>query len=252
MSSVLQIKNAFLETLGITQNFFAQACNKQISTLPEKLHRSIDHTLLKDSATEDDVLQAIEIAKTYHCYSVCLHTKWMGLARRKLQGSDVIPICVIDFPLGQAPIEEKIQQAQKACQDGAQEIDMVLNHKLFFGQKYQTLLDEIASIKNICKPGLLKVIVESSQLSREELVQASILCVLGGADYVKTSTGTSHRGASVEDIITIAEVVGASFGIKASGGIATLESAQSMIQAGATRIGCSQTAKIVGHHDSKL
>lgn len=206
----------------------------------------IDHTLLKPDATEDAIRRCCEEALEYKFCTVCVEAKWLPLARKILDGSSVKPIAVIDFPLGQAPTQEKVRQAEAAVALGAREIDMVLNRQLLAARDHAACLEDIRQVvQRVGNAIPVKVILETSELSREEIAAACVLAKLAGASFVKTSTGFSKAGAKVEDVALMRDFVGASLGVKASGGVRDRATCLQMIAAGATRIGASASVAIV-------
>ena len=207
----------------------------------------IDHTLLKPTATVEQIKQLCAEAKEYHFASVCINPGYVKLCSELLQGSTVKVCTVIGFPLGATSTEVKAFEAQKSIENGATEIDMVIN----IGALKARELDVVAhDIREVVLTGhaagaLVKVILETSLLNDEEKVLACLLCKEAGADFVKTSTGFSSGGATAEDIALMRKTVGPDIGVKASGGIRTREDVDKMVQAGATRIGASAGVRIV-------
>jgi deoxyribose-phosphate aldolase len=207
----------------------------------------IDHTLLKPEATRDEIRKLCEEALKYGFASVCVNPWNVPQAAELLRGSIVKVCTVVGFPLGATLPEVKAFEAQEALKRGAQEIDMVIN----IGALKSGLLDAAAEdIRGVVETahrggGICKVILETALLTREEKVQASLAAKNAGADFVKTSTGFSSAGATPEDVRLIRETVGVGPGIKAAGGVRTLEDLMKMVEAGATRIGASAGVKIV-------
>ncbi len=212
-----------------------------------EIARLIDHTLLKPEASRDDIRKLCEEALTYGFVSVCVNPWNVAQAAELLQGSAVKVCAVVGFPLGATLPEVKAFETREALQRGAQEIDMVIN----IGALKSGLLEAVAGdIRGVVETahrggGICKVILETALLAREEKVQASLAAKNAGADFVKTSTGFSSGGATPEDVRLIRETVGARTGIKAAGGVRTLEDLLKMVEAGATRIGASAGVKIV-------
>ena len=207
----------------------------------------IDHTLLKPDATADQIAQLCYEARKYHFASVCVNPTHVKLCAELLQGTEVEVCTVIGFPLGASSPDVKAFEAQTAINDGATEIDMVLN---IGALKAGDLTLVARDINEVVKVGhqagaIVKVIIETALLSEEEKVTACLLSKEAGADFVKTSTGFSGGGATVEDINLMRRVVGPEMGVKASGGVSDFEDAQHMVEAGATRIGASAGVKIV-------
>ena len=207
----------------------------------------IDHTLLKPEATQDQITQLCKEAREYGFAAVCVNPANVKLAAKLLKGSPVAICIVVGFPLGATLPEVKAYEAQQVLNHGATEIDMVINIGALKSEDYELVEQDIAAVTRICHDNgaICKVIIEAALLTEEEEVTACQLAKKAGADYVKTSTGFGPGGATVEDVALMRRVVGPSMGIKAAGGIRTLETAQEMIKAGATRIGTSSGVKIV-------
>lgn len=212
-----------------------------------ELNRMIDHTLLKPEATKEDILRIVDEAKQYHFYSVCINPTWVSLANEKLKGQPTAVCTVIGFPLGANVTETKAFEAQKAIDDGADEVDMVLNvGKLKTGADEEVQAD-IAAVVAVAKDrALVKVIIETCLLTKDEIVRACQLAKAAGADFVKTSTGFSTGGAKATDVKLMRQTVGPEMGVKASGGIHSESEALAMIEAGASRLGTSASIAIVG------
>jgi deoxyribose-phosphate aldolase len=207
----------------------------------------IDHTLLKPDVTPDQIAQLCYEARKYAFASVCVNPTHVRLCADLLRGSDVKVCTVVGFPLGATPSEVKVFETQKALEDGATEIDMVINIGALKSRDYELAARDIRGVVTAAhqKGALVKVIIETSLLTREEKIAACLLAKEAGANFVKTSTGFSGGGATVEDVALMREVVGPGIGVKASGGIHTYEEARSMVSAGATRIGASAGVEIV-------
>jgi len=203
------------------------------------LNQYIDHTLLKPTATEDDIKTLCEEALHHNFYAVCVNSCYLPLAREILGTSEVKLAAVIGFPLGAMATEAKISEAKYCVKQGADEIDMVLNLGWFKSGRQQQVITEIMSIKSAIQKAVLKVILETCYLSDEEIRTACELCLKGGADMVKTSTGFGPQGATLKAVKIMKDSVGDKAGIKASGGIRDRETALEYIKAGATRIGTS-------------
>ena len=211
-----------------------------------ELNRLIDHTILKADASKEAVMQIIEEAKKYHLYSVCINPAWVALAKEQLQGEPVAVCTVIGFPLGANTSETKAFETTDAINNGADEVDMVINIGALKSKDDQKVQKDIEAVVEAAKDrALVKVIIETSLLDREEIIRACELAKAAGADFVKTSTGFSTGGAKVEDVRLMRETVGPEMGVKASGGIHNEEEAMAMIEAGATRIGTSAGVAIV-------
>lgn len=213
----------------------------------------IDHTLLKPDATHDQVAQLCFEARKFNFASVCVNPSHVKLCTELLKGSPVKVCTVIGFPLGATATDVKAFEAQQALDEGATEIDMVINIGALKSKDYQAVLHDIKSVVRVvqAKAALVKVIIEASLLTDEEKVAACLLSKEAGADFVKTSTGFSTGGATAADVALMRKTVGASMGVKASGGIRSLEDTQQMIQAGATRIGASAGVKIMSEMSGK-
>lgn len=212
----------------------------------EALARKIDHTLLKPEATKEQIEKLCDEAKTYRFYSVCVNPSWVETATELLKGTDVKVCTVIGFPLGATTTEVKREETKDAIAKGATEVDMVIPvGKLKSGQDEAVKADIAAVVEAAKDQALVKVIIETCLLTEEEKVKACKLAVEAGADYVKTSTGFSTGGATVEDIRLMRQTVGPDIGVKASGGIRDLKTANAMIEAGASRIGASSSVAIV-------
>lgn len=206
----------------------------------------IDHTLLKADATKDQIMKLIEEAKEHSFASVCVNPTWVKLAAAELKGTPVKVCTVIGFPLGATTAEVKAFEAKNAIENGATEVDMVINIGALKDKEYDVVEADIRAVVNAAKgKALSKVIIETSLLTNEEKVKACQLAVSAGADYVKTSTGFSTGGATVEDVALMRETVGPNIGVKASGGVRSVEDTDAMIKAGATRIGASSGVQII-------
>lgn len=205
----------------------------------------IDHTLLKSSATRADILLLCQEAKKYGFCSVCVNPFWVSYAKENLQESDVKVCTVIGFPLGANTTEVKVFETQNAIANGADEIDMVINVGALKNKEYEFVLQDIKSVREACQGHILKVIIETSQLTDEEKVKACELIAQAKADFVKTSTGFVGSGATTQDVALLKKSIPTSMQVKASGGVRTKEDFQAMVDAGATRIGASSGVKIV-------
>lgn len=211
-----------------------------------EIAKYIDHTLLKPEATKEQVEKLCAEAKQYNFASVCVNPTWVKLASELLEGTDVEVCTVIGFPLGANTPETKAFESVNAVTNGATEVDMVINIGALKSGNIELVQKDIEAVVNAVKgKALVKVIIETSLLTDEEKRTACELSVKAGADYVKTSTGFSTGGATVEDIKLMRETVGPDIGVKASGGVRTSEDAKAMIEAGATRIGASSGIAIV-------
>ncbi|MBT2734287.1 deoxyribose-phosphate aldolase [Bacillus sp. ISL-7] len=206
----------------------------------------IDHTLLKPEATRQQIISLCQEAKEYKFASVCVNPTWVGTAKELLQGSGVMVCTVIGFPLGATTSETKAFETKNAIENGAKEVDMVINIGALKDHNDELVEKDIRAVVEAAKgKAHTKVIIETSLLSNEEKIRACELSVKAGADFVKTSTGFSTGGATAEDIALMRKTVGPDLGVKASGGVRSTEDVQKMIEAGATRIGASSSIAIV-------
>ncbi|MEK4629425.1 MAG: deoxyribose-phosphate aldolase [Solibacillus sp.] len=205
----------------------------------------IDHTLLKAEATKGQVQQICEEAKQYGFASVCVNPTWVKFSAEQLAGSEVKVCTVIGFPLGATTSTVKAFETKDAIANGAGEIDMVINIGALKDANYDLVRDDIKAVVDAANGTLVKVIIESCLLTDEEKVKACELAVEAGADFVKTSTGFSTGGATAEDIALMRKTVGPDIGVKASGGVRSLEDMKLMVQNGATRIGASSGVAIM-------
>lgn len=208
--------------------------------------RMIDHTLLKAEATKEQIEKLCAEAKQFNFASVCVNPTWVKRSSELLQGTDVLVCTVIGFPLGANMPAVKAFEAKDAIANGAKEVDMVINIGALKDKNYELVQADIAAVVEAAKDSaLVKVIIESCLLTDEEKVKACELAVAAGADYVKTSTGFSTGGATAEDIALMRKTVGPDLGVKASGGVRSLEDMKKMVEAGATRIGASSGVAIM-------
>jgi deoxyribose-phosphate aldolase len=207
----------------------------------------IDHTLLKPEASQDQIAQLCYEARKYGFAAVCVNPANVKLCSQLLRGSPVHVCTVVGFPLGATPPEVKAYEAQQAIDDGATEVDMVINIGALKSKDYALVEKDIATVARTCHAGgaILKVIIEAALLTDEEKVIASQLAKAAGAEYVKTSTGFGPGGATVHDVELMRRAVGPEMGIKAAGGIRSYDDLKSMVAAGATRIGASAGVKIL-------
>ena len=205
----------------------------------------IDHTLLKPEATKEMIEKLCSEAKEYNFFSVCINPYYVKTAKEELEGSNVKIATVIGFPLGSTPKEVKAFEASEAIKNGADELDMVINIGALKDGDYTTVEEDIKAVVNeAADKALVKVIIETCLLDDEEKKKACEIARAAGADFVKTSTGFSTGGATVEDVKLMREVVGEDLGVKASGGIRDYETAKKMVEAGASRIGASSSIEI--------
>jgi deoxyribose-phosphate aldolase len=205
----------------------------------------LDHTLLKTDATAQDIERLCAEARQHRFYSVCVNGSWVEQARHGLEDSDVKVACVVGFPLGAMSPDVKRYETEAAIDDGAQEIDVVLNVGRLKGGDDTFVLRELRDVVEAADERPVKVILEACLLTREEKLRACNLVLESGARFAKTSTGFSTGGATVEDVKLLREAVGPKFGVKASGGIRDAKTALAMIEAGATRLGTSASVAIV-------
>lgn len=210
-----------------------------------------DHTILKADAGEQAVIKICDEAKEYGFMSVCVNSYYTAFVAEKLKGTDVKVCTVVGFPLGQMSTKAKAFEAACAVEDGAQEIDMVINVAALKDGKYDVVLEDVKAVKAACGNALLKVILETCLLTKEEITKACEICVEAKADFVKTSTGFSTGGATAEDIALMRKTVGPDIGVKASGGVRDSKAAVAMVEAGANRIGASATIAILAGEKSE-
>lgn len=231
-------------TLGVTQQ----------GEIDINIARMIDHTLLKPEATPKDIEKLCEEAIQYQFASVCVNPCYVRLASEILKGRKIKVCTVIGFPLGANRTETKVFETEKAIEDGAQEVDMVMNIGMLKGGYYDYVEQDIRAVVNVAhkRDVLVKVILETALLTDEEKVKACLLAKRANADFVKTSTGFSKGGATSGDVALMRRVVGSAMGVKASGGIRSYEEALQMIKSGADRIGASASVKIVSGAKSEI
>lgn len=204
-----------------------------------------DHTLLKANATSDQIKKVCQDAKKYDFASVCVNSYYTSLVAQELAGTGVKVCTVVGFPLGQMSTRAKAAETAIAVEDGAQEIDMVINVGALKEGLSDVVREDIRQVKEACGKALLKVIIETCLLTDEEKTLACKLSKEAGADYVKTSTGFFTGGAKVEDVALMRAAVGQDLGVKASGGIHDKETAEKLVAAGASRLGTSATMDLV-------
>lgn len=214
---------------------------------PQGMAKYIDHTLLKADADLASVKKICDEAKQYHFASVCCNTGNVAFVAEQLKGSGVTPCVVVGFPLGACTTETKVFEAMDAISKGAREVDMVINIGAVKSKNWDLVLADIKAVADAVHKGgaLLKVIIETCLLTDDEKVKTCQLSKQANADFVKTSTGFSTGGATVEDVKLMREAVGPTMGVKASGGVRSYEDAVAMIKAGATRLGTSNGVAIV-------
>jgi len=212
-----------------------------------ELNKYIEHTLLKQDATKEELIKFLDEAIKYNFLCVCVNPVNVSFAKNYVKNTDIKVVTTIGFPLGQTTKEVKILETVDAVKNGADEIDMVINDGKLKDGEDDFIVDEISAIKGACQGHNLKVILETDLLTKDEIKHACELCIKGGADFVKTSTGFVKNGvgAKEEDIKLMYETVkDAGLEVKASGGVRDKEAALKMIEAGATRIGTSSGIKI--------
>jgi deoxyribose-phosphate aldolase len=214
--------------------------------MSQNVVRMIDHTLLKADATKAEIVKLVEEAKEYLFASVCVNPTWVKIASEMLADTPEVKVCtVIGFPLGASTSESKAFETKNAIENGANEIDMVINVAALKDKLDDLVERDIRAVVEAAKGNaLVKVIIETCLLTKEEKIRACEISVKAGADYVKTSTGFSTGGATVEDIRLMRQTVGPEIGVKASGGVRNREDALAMVEAGATRIGASSGVSI--------
>ena len=210
-----------------------------------KLSKYIDHTLLKADATRDEIITLCKEAKEYDFASVCVNPSGIDAAKKELDGTDVKVCVVIGFPLGAMTCEAKVFEAKDAISKGADEVDMVINIGRLKDGEDDYVKHEISAIKEAVGEHVLKVIIETCLLSDEEKVRACLDAKEAGADFVKTSTGFSTAGATVEDVALMKKTVGEGVSVKAAGGVRTKDDMMAMIGAGADRIGTSRGVSLM-------
>lgn len=223
------------------------SASEKLTKIDPSIAALIDHTILKADATRADVVKICREARQYNFASVCINPFWVPLVRAELAGTPVKVCTVVGFPLGATSTESKAAEAAIAVRDGAQEVDMVINVGALKSGDQDAVKADIAAVAKTAHAGgaILKVILETSLLNDTEKAIACVLAKAAGAEFVKTSTGFSTAGATAHDIALMRQSVGPEMGIKASGGIRSLQDLQAMTAAGATRIGASASVKIV-------
>lgn len=206
----------------------------------------IDHTILNADATEKDIQRICIEAKEYNFKTVCINPGWVDYAAHLLKGTDVGITTVIGFPLGANTSEIKAAEAKQAVEKGVSDVDMVINIGALKNEDYTTVLNDIKAVVDaVDGKAIVKVIIETSLLNKTEKIRVCELAKQAGADFVKTSTGFSTGGATLDDVKLMRATVGPKMGVKASGGVRSYEDAVAMIEAGATRIGASSGIAIV-------
>lgn len=212
----------------------------------DKIEKYLDHTVLKPESTDLDIQKACFDAKEYNFKAVCIQPMWVKYTSDMLKGTDVNTCTVIGFPLGANTSDVKAYEAKQAVEDGAVEVDMVINIGAIKSEDFSLVHDDIKAVVDAVKgKAIVKVIIETCLLTENEKIRACEISKRAGADFVKTSTGFSTGGATVADIKLMRETVGKEMGVKASGGVRSIEDAKAMIEAGATRIGTSNGVAII-------
>ncbi len=209
------------------------------------INKLIDHTLLKQDATEAEIIQLCNEAMMYDFKSVCVNPSYVKLSSETMKDSDVLVCTVVGFPLGMTTTATKVFEATEALENGADEVDMVINVGALKDGRYDYVRAEIKAIKEAVGHKVLKVIIETALLTQEEIVKASTLTVEAGADFVKTSTGFSTAGATPANVKLMKDTVKDKAEIKAAGGVRSIDDLNEMVEAGATRIGTSGGIKLV-------
>lgn len=209
------------------------------------LNTYIDHTLLKSTATKEDIIKLCDEAKQYNFFSVCVNSCYAAFAKDQLKDSDVKVCCVIGFPLGAMSTEAKVAETKIALKDGAHEIDMVLNVGLLKSKDFDAVWKDIEAVKSCMPNNTLKVILETCYLEELEIIKASELAIQSGADFIKTSTGFGTGGATIEDVKLMKSVCKSCVKIKASGGIRDTKTALEYINLGVDRLGTSSGIAII-------
>ena len=254
-SQIKKIKNEITKLFGMPEkpvvNEFWFMMESGRTMLAEKAEKPeciaplIDHTLLRPDATLPEIEKLCKEAVEYRFASVCVNPFWVSIAKEKLGDATTMVCAVIAFPLGANTTEIKVEEALRAMKDGATELDMVMNIGAAKNGVWETVYADIASVVEGVGNIPVKVILETVLLSDEEIARASAIAMSAGAAYIKTSTGFSKSGATVEAIKIMATVADGKIGVKASGGIGDFKTAMAMIKAGATRIGSSKSVAIV-------
>lgn len=240
LREILDLADTYERELPAPPELFTRPVGAEIASW-------IDHTLLKPEATGGQVKKLCEEARQYHFAAVCVNPVYVTLARSLLKGTEVGVSAVIAFPLGAMLPEDKVHEARRVIENGASEVDMVVNIGAIKGGAYGLVLNEIQLVTKAAheRKAIVKVIIEAALLTEREKILACLLSKTAGGDFVKTSTGFGPSGATVEDVGLMRRVVGAWMGVKAAGGIRTCQEALRMIDAGANRIGSSAGVSIL-------
>ena len=211
----------------------------------------IDHTLLKQNTTQKDIIKLCTEAKTYGFKAVCVNPCYVSLAKKELEGSGVLVCTVIGFPFGANKTEVKAYEAKLAVEDGADEVDMVINVGMLKDYRFDYIVNEIKAVIEASKHAVVKVIAETGVLTDDEKELVTRATASAGADYIKTCTGYGGGVATISDIKLIKKVAGDKVKIKASGGIRNLDKAMALIEYGAERIGTSSSIEIINQFKEK-
>lgn len=213
-------------------------------------NKYIDHTVLLADTTASTIEKLCEEAKKYDFAAVCVNTCWAKKCSELLQETDVKVCCVVGFPLGACTTATKAFEVKQAIENGASEIDMVINIGALKDQNYEYVVEDIKAVVEAAEGKVVKVILENCLLTKDEIVKACQLCVEAKAHFVKTSTGFSKSGATVEDVILMRSIVKGHAEVKAAGGVRTFDDLEKMIKAGATRIGTSAGVKLMNKEEN--
>ncbi|MCP4336722.1 MAG: deoxyribose-phosphate aldolase [Mycoplasma sp.] len=205
----------------------------------------IDHTFLKAEGNKKNIDKLINEAIKYNFKTICINPSWIKYAKEKLKDTNVGITTVIGFPLGANATQVKVFETKIALEHGADEIDMVLNIGRLKDGQFDYVLNEIKKIKKVCSDNILKVIIETALLTKEEKIKAAEIVISSGADFIKTSTGFSFHGATKEDVKLLKNIIGNKILIKAAGGVKTPEDLEDMINIGASRIGTSSGVTLI-------
>ena len=213
----------------------------------DELYKYIDHTLLKPTATNEEIIKICDESIKYKTASICIPPSYIEFVKKKYDNQ--VNICtVVGFPLGYSVKESKMLETKKAIEDGANEVDMVINITDIKNKNYDIVLDEIKSLKSICNEKILKVIIETCYLTDEEKIECCKLVTDGKADYIKTSTGFGTKGAELNDIILFKKHVGDNVKIKAAGGMKEVRDMIAFVENGADRLGTSSGIKLINEY----
>jgi len=245
-NEVMNRLNEKMKTTGSEKHDTTSKLTSNQGISPTELARYIDHTLLKADAVKPQFDKLCEEAVKYQFFSVCVNSGWVSYVAKKLRGSGIKVCSVVGFPLGEMETRSKAFETRNAIENGANEIDMVINISALKSRDLKYVEEDIRAVKRACRSNtILKVIIETSLLTEEEKVLACEIAKKADADFVKTSTGFSTSGATVADIALMRRVVGPTMGVKASGGITDYNKAVALIHAGATRLGCGQSIAVI-------